>query len=78
MALKSFNDGSSDEARQFLLDRRDERNHPKRHRTQKRSKVISAKKRAKAKARAARNLAAYRDYVAKVRAYWAGLGDHPT
>ena len=77
MTLRPFDDGSSDEARQFLLDRRCERNHPKRHRTRKRAKALSVKKRAKIKhmnATRARRLNAYKSAV---RAFWRGEGDHP-
>lgn len=72
MAIRSFDDPGSLEARQFLLDRRCERTHPKRHRTAKRS----AKARAKRKARALHNLVASRrfrsKYLERVHAYWLG------
>lgn len=77
MTIQSFNDGNSDEARQFLLDRRCERNHPKRHRTMKRAKGLSEKKRAKVKAYLAKRDTAYAEYRSAVRLYWSGLGDHP-
>ena len=72
LTLKSFDDGNSDEARQFLLDRRCERNHPKRHRTQKRAKSLSKKKRQKIKHRNAVRARDLRSYIEKVREYWAG------
>lgn len=78
MALRSFDPDEFDASRQFLLDRRCERNHPKRHRTQKRAKSISAKKRQRSRAKAAFNLAAHRKYHADVVAYWAGRASgHP-
>lgn len=77
MTLKSFDDGDSDEARQFLLDRRGERNHPKRHRTRKRLKAISEKKREKSARKRAINDAARRKKLEAARLYWAGIGDHP-
>lgn len=77
MTLKSFNDGNSDEARQFLLDRRCERNHPKRHRTMKRKKVLAAKKRQRAQTHLAMRAAKIAKYKVAVRRYWAGLGDFP-
>lgn len=78
MALQSFNNPNSDEARQHLLDRRCERKHPKRHRTLKRSRAQrDAKKRAAAAKVAAQKKARAR-YLERVRAYWAGLLDgHP-
>lgn len=78
MALKSFDDGDSDEARQALLDRRCERNHPKRHGTKKRTKALAAKKKAQMKAKARARVVSFRQYKAKVRAYWAGeSNEHP-
>ena len=78
MTLKSFDDGNSDEARQFLLDRRCERNHPKRHRTLTRKKAISAKKRARVKHNLATRSRAIAKYKAAARSYWAGESDaHP-
>lgn len=78
MALKSFNDSNSDEARQFLLDRRDERNHPKRHRTNKRRKALSRKKRSAMKHKAALQETARKKFQAAAYAYWRGeRSDHP-
>lgn len=77
MTLKSFEIADSTEARQFLLDRRDERNHPKRHRTQKRAKAVSAGKRAKAKHKRAANDRARRKKLIAAQRYWRGQGDHP-
>jgi hypothetical protein len=78
MPLKSFDDPNSDEARQALLDRRCERNHPKRHRTLKRAKALSAIKRQKIKAKIIMQAKLRREYLAASRAYWAGEGaGHP-
>lgn len=78
MALKSFNDPNSTEARQHLLDRRCERKHKKRHRTLKRSRRIKAARKAKGVARAGEQRKARSRFLAKARAYWAGEADgHP-
>lgn len=77
MTLQSFDKTDSDEARQFLLDRRCERLHPKRHRTMNRSKRLNAKKRNRVETEMARREAKFKKYKAKVRAYWQGIGDHP-
>lgn len=78
MALRAFDNGNSDAARQFLLDRRCERNHPKRHRTKKRKLRVNAVKRAKARARIAANNRARDAYLQASKAYWSGLSDeHP-
>ena len=78
MALQSFDNSNSDEARQFLLDRRCERLHPKRHRTQKRAKGLSKKKRAKIKHQAGVRAASFQRFKTAVRAYWSGETDmHP-
>ncbi len=78
MTIKSFDDGNSDEARQFLLDRRCERNHPKRHRTQKRAKALSAKKRARIKHKNAVATRQRAKILDAARAYWRGeRDDHP-
>lgn len=58
MTLSSFDDGDSDEARQALLDRRCERSHPKRHRTQKRAKALASGPRLRGGARSRRRAAA--------------------
>jgi len=76
--LQSFDDGNSDEARQFLLDRRCERIHPKRHRTMKRAKGISSAKRARIKHKNAMKARKISAYKAKVAEYWAGASEvHP-
>lgn len=77
MTLQSFDDGNSDEARQFLLDRRCERSHPKRHRTMKRQKALSKAKRNRIKHKNALRSREVQAYKKKVRAYWMGEGDHP-
>jgi len=80
MSRRSFNDphGQSDEARQGLLDNRCERLHPKRHRTNKRAKRLSAKKRAEIRAASAKRLADKRRYDARVKSYFSGeAADHP-
>lgn len=79
MSRRSFDDphGTSDEARQGLLDNRCEGG-PKRHRTKGRRKRLSAKKKAVIAHRNAIALARYRRRKALVRAYWAGTRDeHP-
>lgn len=76
--LSSFDDPNSDQARQALLDRRCERLHPKRHRTKKRAKALSARKRRRVQHANAVRAAAIRRYHASVRAYWSGEADgHP-
>jgi hypothetical protein len=78
MTLQSFDAEQFDQSRQFLLDRRTERLHPKRHRTQKRAKRIGAKKRARVKHRNAVTLMAKLRFNAAVRAYWLGeVEAHP-
>ena len=77
MTLKSFDDPNSDEARQFLLDRRCERKHPKRHRTLKRRRAAGKKKKAKIAHRLAEKKRKHNRFKARVRAYWAGVGDYP-
>lgn len=78
MALQSFNNPNSDEARQHLLDRRCERKHPKRHRTKKRSVKQRAARKARGKARAALQAKARARHYEAVKAYWAGEADqHP-
>lgn len=49
MSIRSFSDPNSTEARQFLLDRRSERKHPKRHRTKKRSRKMREARKARVK-----------------------------
>ena len=78
MALQSFDNSNSDEARQFLLDRRCERLHPKRHRTQKRAKARTEKQKAMSKAKADIKARAQKRFRDQARAYWAGKADgHP-
>lgn len=77
MALQSFDSAGTCEARQFLLDNRCGRKHPKRHRTMKRAKAVSAKKKFAVKAAVAERESRAYKYKAKVRAYWAGQGDYP-
>jgi len=78
MTLRSFDDANSDEARRFLLDRRCERNHPKRHRTKGRTRRLSAAKRQRAAYNRMLAKAARQRWLAAVRAYWAGQRDaHP-
>lgn len=78
MTLQSFNDPNSTEARQFLLDRRSERPHPKRHRTLGRRRRLSAQKKRAAKQRLAMLKKARGEYLVAAKAYWAGETDgHP-
>lgn len=72
MALQSFKDADSDEARQHLLDRRCIRKHPKRHRTRKRSLKQKAARKAKGAARVAANKRGRSKFLAASRAYWRG------
>ena len=79
MSHRTFNDphGTTDEARQGLLDNRCEHG-PKRHRTKGRRKRLSAKQKAKIKHNLALSKAAFRRYKARVQAYWRGEADgHP-
>jgi hypothetical protein len=77
MTLKSFTDSNSTEARQFLLDRRGERPHPKRHRTLGRRKRLAKAKRERIKQRNALIAKERSAYLAAVKLYWTGLGNHP-
>lgn len=78
MTLKSFDDGTSMEARQFLLDRRNERKHPKRHRTLGRRLRMKAAKRAKVKARISAMKNDRAKYLEASRLYWSGESNgHP-
>jgi hypothetical protein len=78
MALRSYEDADSIEARQGLLDRACERNHPKRHRTKKRAKRLSAKKKQRVAHKLAIKNAARARHHALVRAYWLGeIENHP-
>lgn len=72
MTIRSFKDAKSDEARQFLLDRACERNHPKRHRTKNRTKRRSAKKKSAIKHRLALRCASRAKFITAVRRFWMG------
>lgn len=78
MSHRTFSDphGTSDAARQALLDNRCE-HAPKRHRTLGRKKRISKAKRERVKRRLAVKISEMRKYNTAVRAYWRGQGDHP-
>jgi hypothetical protein len=76
MSHRTFNDPSSDDARQSLLDNRCEHK-PKNHRTLGRRRRLSKEKRQRIKERLAAKVASQRRYNAKVRAYWNNEGDHP-
>jgi len=79
MSHRTFDDphGTSDKARQGLLDNRCEHK-TKRHRTLGRRKRISAAKRQRIKDSNAKRLAKLRKYNEKVQAYWRGdIEDHP-
>lgn len=78
MPLMTFDGIRSDEALQFLADRHNIRNHPKRHRTGPRRHRISAKRKARIKATIALQRKERSAYLTAVRAYWAGTADgHP-
>jgi hypothetical protein len=78
MTLRSFPSDQYDQSRQFLLDRRCERNHPKRHRTKPLTKRISARKNAKAMHAKLYQKIAQRRFKEAARAYWAGeASGHP-
>jgi hypothetical protein len=78
MPHRTFNDPSSIEARQALLDGRCERSHPKRHRTAKRKSRAASAKQSAGKHRAAVNAAAARHVKDKAASYWRGeLDEHP-
>lgn len=78
MSHKTFDDphGTSDRARQGLLDNRSEHG-PKRHRTKGRRKRLSKAKRQRVRHHLAMQAAARTKHLAKVRAYWRNEGDHP-
>lgn len=74
MSRRSFDDdphGKSDAARQALLDNRNE-HAPKRHRTRKRNKALSAKKRSALAHRNSRAAATRARKHAAALAYWRG------
>lgn len=78
MTLKSFGDSTTMEARQFLLDRRNERNHPKRHRTLGRRVRMKAAKRSQTKAKVSSLKSERSKFLAAARRYWSGEADgHP-
>lgn len=79
MSKRCFDDphGTSDAARQGLLDNRIEHG-PKRHRTLKRRKVRAKKKRQAVKHAAAVQKAKRRRFLVQARRYWQGEEvDHP-
>jgi hypothetical protein len=71
MTHRTFDDPTSIEARQHLLDNRCE-HAPKRHRTSKRKSRQAAAKRAAGKHIAAMQLVVQRRRLASARAYWSG------
>jgi hypothetical protein len=77
MSHRTFNDphGTSDVARQALLDNRSE--HKPKRRTLARRKRLSKAKRKRIKHHLEMKAASRRKYVAKVRSYWNNEGDHP-
>jgi hypothetical protein len=79
VSAKTFDDahGMSDEARCGLLDNRCEHG-SKRHRTRKRMKAVSARKKEQAKHVVAVANARRRRWLAAARAYWEGAcNEHP-
>lgn len=72
MPHRTFDDGDSLEARQFLLDNRCIRKHPKRHRTNKRRSRFAMARAARAKVNAGKFLAMKRRRRAMMRAYFQG------
>ena len=78
MSLRSFDNPNSIEARQFLLDRKCERLHPKRHRTGPRKAANGRKKKARHAMADAIRKKARSKYLAAARAYWSGDAEsHP-
>ncbi|MDE2426319.1 MAG: hypothetical protein KGO96_10485 [Elusimicrobia bacterium] len=78
MPRRTFDDPSSTEARQALLDRRCERLNPKRHRTRKRSIKAREAARLRGLRKAEDNRRRRTLYKAAARAYWAGeTMEHP-
>jgi len=78
MAHRSFPTANSLEARQALLDNRQERPHPKRHRTRRRSKALQAKVRRRAAVAQAQRAKALQRHRNAARAYWRGeAAEHP-
>lgn len=78
MTIRSFDDANSLEARQFLLDRRCERTHPKRHRTKRRSAKQREAKKIKVAHKLAIKAALAERYHSRVRAFWSGVAsEHP-
>lgn len=79
MSHRTFDDphGTSDRARQGLLDNRTEHT-PKNHRTLGRRKRMSKEKRSRVKHHLEENKVWYRQYLSKVRRYWRGEEEnHP-
>lgn len=72
MSRRSFDNPNSDEARQALLDNRQERSHPKRHRTRRRSRAAQAKRRRRAAVALAERDKAVQRHRNAARAYWRG------
>jgi len=78
MTRRSFDNPNSDEARQALLDNRQERSHPKRHRTRRRSKALQAKAQRRAAVAQAQRAKALQRHRCAALAYWRGETDvHP-
>jgi len=79
MSTRTFDgNGNSIYERQFLLDNRCERTHPKRHRTKNRTRRANAKRKQRRQHKMAMRLAAEQKYHAAVRRYWLGEADcHP-
>lgn len=63
--------------RERLAARKAKRNHPKRHGENKERSFLDRQKHAKAVRNQKEWLAARQAFVAAVRFYWLGLGDHP-
>lgn len=78
MSHRTFNDphGTSEAARQGLLDNRCEKG-PKRHRVKGRRKRMSEAKKRRIKHYLTMQKIARTKHLVAARAYWAGLGDHP-
>ena len=80
MTARTFNDphGTSLKARQGLLDNRCQDSKPKRHRTQKRAKRLSALKRQAIKHATAVRAARIKKFNERARRYWLGQREaHP-
>lgn len=78
MTRQSFNDATSDAARQALLDNRGGRHHPKRHRTRRRNAALARVKRNRVRVVLAERAKTLERYRRAVRAYWSGEAEvHP-